>query len=97
MRANLEASHGLYFSQRVLLALVEAGLPRDEAYRLVQEHALRAWDESLDFRELVEADPRIAGRIDLVATFDLGAYTRHVDAIFERLHALTTEREATHA
>jgi adenylosuccinate lyase len=97
MRVNLEASHGLYFSQRVLLALVEAGLPRDEAYRLVQEHALRAWDESLDFRELVEADPRIAGRIDLAATFDLGAYTRHVDAIFERLHALTTEREATHA
>ena len=97
MRVNLEASHGLYFSQRVLLALVEAGLPRDEAYRLVQEHALRAWDESLDFRELVEADQRIAGRIDLAATFDLGAYTRHVDAIFERLHALTTEREATHA
>ena len=97
MRVNLEASHGLYFSQRVLLALVEAGLPRDGAYRLVQEHALRAWDESLDFRELVEADQRIAGRIDLAATFDLGAYTRHVDAIFERLHALTTEREATHA
>jgi adenylosuccinate lyase len=97
MRVNLEASHGLYFSQRVLLALVEAGLPRDEAYRLIQEHALRAWDESLDFRELVEADQRIAGRIDLAATFDLGAYTRHVDAIFERLHALTTEREATHA
>src|SRR5207253_6887297 len=45
MRANLEASHGLFFSQRVLLALVEGGLPRDEAYRLVQEHALRAWDE----------------------------------------------------
>src|SRR5204863_4530826 len=45
MRANLEASHGLFFSQRVLLALVESGLPRDEAYRLTQEHALRAWDE----------------------------------------------------
>src|SRR3954463_260119 len=53
MRANLDASHGLYFSQRVLLALVESGLPRDEAYRLVQEHALRAWDEGLDFQELV--------------------------------------------
>ena len=51
MRANLEASHGLFFSQRVLLALVESGLPRDEAYRLVQEHALRAWDEELDFRD----------------------------------------------
>jgi adenylosuccinate lyase len=97
MRANLDASHGLFFSQRVLLALVEAGLPRDEAYRLVQEHALRAWDEGLEFRELVGADARIAGRIDLAATFDLGAYTRHVDAIFDRLHALTTEREAAHA
>jgi adenylosuccinate lyase len=97
MRTNLEASHGLFFSQRVLLALVEAGIPRDEAYRLVQEHALRAWDEGLDFHELVEADARIAERIDLAATFDLGAYTRHVDAIFERLHALTTDREAAHA
>jgi adenylosuccinate lyase len=95
MRANLEASHGLGFSQRVLLALVESGLPRDEAYRLVQEHALRAWDEGLDFRALVEADQRIAGRIDLDTAFDLGAYTRHVDAIFERLHTLT--EEAIHA
>jgi adenylosuccinate lyase len=96
MLANLEASHGLFFSQRVLLALVEGGLPRDEAYRLVQEHALRAWDEALDFRELVEADDRISGQIDLVAVFDLGAYTRHLDAVFERLHALTRHEEAVH-
>ncbi len=91
MRANLEASHGLFFSQRVLLALVESGLPRDEAYRLVQEHALRAWDEGLDFRALVEADGRIAGRIDSGAVFDLDAYTAHVPAIFERLHRLARE------
>ena len=91
MRANLEASHGLFFSQRLLLALVEGGLPRDEAYRLVQEHALRAWDEGLDFRALVEADAHIAGRIDLTDSFDLGAYTRHLDAVFERLHDLTRE------
>jgi adenylosuccinate lyase len=96
MRSNLESTHGLFFSQRVLLALVEAGLARDEAYRLVQEHALRAWDEELDFRTLVEADDRIAGRIDLAAAFDLGAYTRHVDAVFERLHALTREKETLH-
>jgi adenylosuccinate lyase len=96
MRSNLEASHGLFFSQRVLLALVEAGLPRGEAYRLVQEHSLRAWDESLDFRGLVGSDPRIAGRVDLAAAFDLGAYTRHVDTVFDRLHALTTDREAAH-
>ena len=93
MRANLQASHGLFFSQRVLLALVEEGLPRDEAYRLVQEHALRAWDEGLDFRTLVEADSRIAGRIDLADAFDLGAYTRHLDAVFERLHTLNRQEE----
>jgi adenylosuccinate lyase len=91
MRANLEATHGLFFSQRVLLALVEGGLSRDEAYRLVQELALRAWDEGLDFRTLVEADERIAGRIELAEVFDLGAYTRHVDVAFDRLHALTRE------
>ena len=91
MRANLEASRGLFFSQRVLLALVESGQPRDEAYRLVQDHALRAWDEELDFRALVEADERIAGRVDLADTFDLDAYTRHLDAAFERLDALTRE------
>jgi adenylosuccinate lyase len=97
MRANLDASHGLFFSQRVLLALVESGLQRDEAYRLVQEHALRAWDEELDFPSLVETDERIAGRIDLGETFDLGAYTRNLDAVFERLQALTTHEEAVHA
>src|SRR4051812_39981115 len=91
MRANLDASHGLFFSQRVLLALVESGVARDEAYRLVQEHALRAWDEGLDFRALVEGDQRIAGRTDLSAAFDLGAYTRHADTVFDRLHALTEE------
>ena len=53
MRRNLEASHYLFFSQRVLLALVESGLARDDAYRLVQRNAMRAWDEELDFRELV--------------------------------------------
>ena len=89
MRANLDASHSLFFSQRVLLALVESGLPRNDAYRLVQEQALRAWDEGLDFRALVGGDERIAGRIDLTAVFDVAAYTRHVDTIFERLQTLT--------
>src|SRR5437667_2665424 len=60
MRRNLEASHYLFFSQRVLLALVEAGLPRDEAYRLVQQQALRAWDEALDFSSLVRAHDQVA-------------------------------------
>jgi adenylosuccinate lyase len=91
MRENLDASHRLYFSQRLLLALVESGLSRDEAYRLVQRHAMRAWDEALDFPELVRGDGELAGRVDLDAVFDLGAYTRHVGVVFERLRALREE------
>jgi adenylosuccinate lyase len=105
MHRNLEASHGLVFSQRVLLALVEAGLSRDEAYGLVQRNALAAWDEERDFRELVSADPEIRSRLDgdaLAEAFDLGVALRHVDVLFERLAALaekTRERkeEAVHA
>ncbi len=94
MRRNLESSHGLFFSQRLLLALVESGLGRDEAYRLVQRHAMRAWDEELDLRELVSGDAQIAGRVDLDRVFDLGAYTRHVDTVFDRLRALVAARGA---
>jgi len=97
MRRNLEAGHGLFFSQRLLLALVESGLPRSEAYRVVQRHALRAHDEEHDFRELVSADGEIASRVDLDAIFDLGWYTRHVDAVFERLGALARKEEPIHA
>jgi adenylosuccinate lyase len=97
MRRNLEAGHGLFFSQRLLLALVESGLPRSEAYRLVQRHAIRAHEEEQDFRELVGADDEIAGRVDLDAIFDLGWYTRHVDAVFERLGALARKEEPIHA
>jgi adenylosuccinate lyase len=97
MRRNLESSHGLFFSQRLLLALVESGLERDKAYRLVQRHALRAWDEEQDFRELVRADRELAGRVELDAVFDLTAYTRHVDTVFERLRALVRKEEAIHA
>ena len=91
MRRNLDASHGLVFSQRVLLALVAAGLTRDEAYRLVQRHALSAWDEERDFRELVAGDPEIGDRLDadaLAEAFDLAAALRHVNVLFERLGAL---------
>src|SRR5512132_757584 len=100
MRRNLELSHGLYFSQRLLLALVETGLSRDEAYRLVQGHAMRAWEEELDFPELVRADSEIGRRLDaatLDSIFDLAHYTRHVDTVFDRLHALTTREEPVHA
>src|SRR4051794_1716642 len=91
MRRNLESSHGLYFSQRLLLALVDSGLERDEAYRLVQGHAMRAWQEEQDFRALARGDVEIAGRVDLDAVFDESAYTRHVDVIFDRLHNLVKE------
>ena len=97
MLRNLEASHGLFFSQRLLLALVESGLARDDAYRLVQRHAQRAWDEERDFRELVRADPEVAGRTDLEDVFSLEPYTRHVDTVFERLHALARKEEPVHA
>jgi len=91
MRRNLEMSHHLFFSQRVLNALVESGLARDDAYRLVQRAAMRAWEEELDFRELCGSDDEIASRVDLGSTFDLGAYTRHIDTVFARLEALKEE------
>jgi adenylosuccinate lyase len=99
MRTNLEASHGLVFSHRLLLALVEAGLGRDEAYRLVQQHATEAWEHGRDFRELVGADAEIARRLEpegLEAVFDLEASIRHVDVVFERLRTLVGKEEAVH-
>jgi adenylosuccinate lyase len=100
MRKNLDASRGLFFSQRLLLALVASGVSRDEAYRLVQAHAMRAWEEERDFPELVRADPEITGRLDegtLDSVFDLDHYARHVDTVFERLHALARKEEPVHA
>ena len=100
MRRNLDASHGLFFSHRLLLALVEDGLSRDDAYRLVQRNAMRAWDEERDFRELVRADEEIAGRLDrnrLDGVFDLEATVRHADTVFERLRALIRKEEPVHA
>jgi adenylosuccinate lyase len=96
MRRNLDASHGLVFSHRLLLALVQAGLQRDDAYRLVQSHAMTAWEEERDFRALVASDPSIAERVDLDAVFDLDATVRHVDTVFDRLHALVRKEEPVH-
>ena len=64
MRANVELTHGALFSQSVLTALIESGMTRDDAYRVVQRNAQRAWDEQRSFRELLEADPDVAGRLD---------------------------------
>jgi adenylosuccinate lyase len=100
MLRNLEASRGLFFSQRLLLALVDSGLERARAYELVQRAAMRAWEEEQDFAELARADPEIAAALDPAAledVFDLTVYTRHVDVVFERLHALTRREEPVHA
>jgi adenylosuccinate lyase len=97
MRRNLDASHGLFFSHRLLLALVESGLARDEAYRAVQSHAMRAWEEETDFMELVRADRDLAERVDLDAVFDLDATVHNVDTVFDRLHALVQKEEPVHA
>jgi adenylosuccinate lyase len=82
MLANLEATHGALYSQRALLALVEAGRTRDEAYRVVQENAQRAWETGTNFRELLaEAAPEL----DLDAVFDAEAFVRHAGEIVARL------------
>jgi adenylosuccinate lyase len=85
MRANIELTHGALFSQRALTALVESGMSRDDAYRVVQLAAQRAFDEGVEFRELIAAD---APDLDRDAVFDYDAYLRHVPEVFERLEAL---------
>lgn len=89
MIENLQASHGLVFSQPVLLGLVQAGLTRDDAYRIVQENASRAWDERRSFRELLDADERVSvpPRV-LDDAFDLARSTRHAGAAVDALDAL---------
>ena len=85
MRENLDATHGALFSQRALLALVESGWSRDDAYRVVQENAQRAWDEGTPFRELLGA--AVPG-LDLDAIFDPAGFVRHAGEIVGRLDAI---------
>lgn len=87
MLENLGLTHGALFSQQLLLALVRAGGTRDEAYRIAQELAQRAWGERVEMRELAAADPRTAS-LDLDAVFDLGHFTRHAPEIVARLDAV---------
>jgi adenylosuccinate lyase len=84
MLANLELTHGALFSQRVLLALVGAGSSRDDAYRVTQELAQRAWDEGIQLRELLAGDERASG-LDLEEIFDYSHYVRHAGEIVDRL------------
>jgi adenylosuccinate lyase len=85
MRKNLELTHGAIYSQRALTALVESGMDRDAAYRVVQESAQRAWDEGRSFRDLFA---EVAPDVELDAVFDPGAYLTHLPEIFERLERL---------
>ena len=88
MRANLDALGGLVHSQRVLLALVDAGLTREAAYAIVQRHAARAWEDGADFRRALAADPEVADRLGpaaLDSLFELESCFRNVDAIFARV------------
>ena len=97
MERNLWASYGLFFSHRLLLGLVEHGLERADAYRLVQRNAMRAWDEERDFQELVRADPEIRAQLDdaaLAEVFDLGATIANLDSTFDRLRRLAPKEEA---
>ncbi len=87
MLENVGLTYGALFSQRVLLALVAGGMTRDEAYRVAQVNAQRAWDERIALRTLLEADPAAAS-LDLDAVFDTSAYTAHAAEIVGRLDAI---------
>ncbi|MEL6890842.1 MAG: adenylosuccinate lyase [Actinomycetota bacterium] len=87
MQANLDASFGLVFSQPVLLSLVQSGKTRDDAYRIVQRNAMRAWDEGTDFRSLLEADGEVDDSV-LDDAFDLRRSLRNLDRVFEQLDAI---------
>jgi adenylosuccinate lyase len=88
MRTNMELSHGLYFSQPLLLALIDAGLSRDEAYRIVQGAAMRAWDESRPYIEVLKEDGRVTELVDLDGLFDERLFVENLGVVFERLEAL---------
>ena len=91
MKQNMELTRGLLFSQRVMLALVEKGLSREEAYEIVQRDSTRAWDEGKDFRELVAADPDVNTRLsadELDGLFVYRYYVRYVDETFQRVGLL---------
>ena len=91
MRENLELTQGVIFSQKVMLALIEAGLSRQDAYKISQRNALRAWEDRSPFRAMLDADAGVTSRLDaraLDAIFDYADYTRHVDDSFRRLGLL---------
>jgi len=93
MRANLDRLGGLIHSQRLLLALTEAGVPREEAYRLVQRNAMKVWESGADFQAALVADKdvtKVLSPDEIKAQFDLGYHTKHVDTIFARVFGLSS-------
>ncbi len=92
MRSNLESSHGLVFSQPVLLALIAAGAARDDAYRIVQRNAMQAWETGIEFRTLLEADPEVTlDATALADAFDLDRSLRHIGRIATVLDEIELE------
>jgi adenylosuccinate lyase len=88
MKANLDKLGGLHNSQRVLLALTQAGVAREDAYAIVQRNAMKSWKEGRDFLAVLEADKDVTAKLkpaELEAMFDLGYHLKHVDAIFARV------------
>ena len=88
MKRNMDRTLGLIYSQRVLLALIDKGLAREEAYDTVQPKAMQAWEEQVPFRSLVEADEKIAGLLsseEIADCFDYNYHLKNVDVIFERV------------
>ncbi|MBN1857027.1 MAG: adenylosuccinate lyase, partial [Dehalococcoidia bacterium] len=97
MRANLDITHGLIFSQRSLMTLIDKGMSRQDAYKLIQKNAMHAWEEGKDFRKLLEADPAVQQLVtnkEFDNVFDYSYYLHEIDHIFERA-GLTESNEAT--
>ncbi|NUN03755.1 MAG: adenylosuccinate lyase, partial [Bryobacteraceae bacterium] len=93
MKRNLEASRGLVFSGQLLLDLAAAGMLREQAYRIVQTHAMQSWEQESDFRAAIEADPAIRNVLSseqLEQTFSLDRQLRNVEKIYERVFSITT-------
>jgi len=98
MKRNLELTHGLVFSQRVMLALIETGLSRQDAYKLVQRNAMKSWQGSRSFLKLLKADDEVTAAIappDLARIFDYQHYLQHVDEIFQRLGLTKSQWQGT--
>jgi adenylosuccinate lyase len=88
MKSNLDRLGGLIHSQRVMIALTQKGVAREDAYRLVQRNAMKVWNGSADFLSLLKADPEVRAKLneaEIEANFDLGYHLKHVDTIFARV------------